>query len=72
MAPLREELRKALSDALGNRRRDDTLEAAVGREARRAGLQYQDYLDIMEAVRVVARKDKVDPWKAAKTLLEKQ
>jgi len=72
MAPLKDELKKALSDALDKRRRDDTLEAAVGREVRRAGLQYQDYLDIMEAVRVVARKDKVDPWKAAQALLEKQ
>jgi hypothetical protein len=72
MAPLREELRKALSDALLKRRRDDTLEGAVGREVRRAGLQFQDYLDIMEAVRVVARKDKADPWKAAEALLEKQ
>lgn len=72
MAPLKDELKKALSDALDKRRRDDTLEAAVGREVRRAGLQYQDYLDIMEAVRVVARKDKLDPWKSAQALLEKQ
>lgn len=72
MAPLREELRKALSDALDKRRRDDTLEAAVGREVRRAGLRYQDYLDLMEAVRVIARKQKLDPWKAAQALLEEQ
>jgi hypothetical protein len=72
MAPLREELKKVLSDALGKRRRDDTLETAVGREVRRAGLQYQDYLEIMEAVRVTARKDKLDPWKAAEDLLEQQ
>ncbi len=72
MAPLREELKKVLSDALDKRRRDDTLEAAVGREVRRAGLRYQDYLDLMENVRTIARKDKLDPWKAAQVLLEEQ
>lgn len=72
MAPLRDELKKALSDALDKRRRDDTLETAVGREVRRAGLRYQDYLDLMEDVRVIARKDKLDPWKAARALLEEQ
>lgn len=72
MAPLREELKKALSDALDKRRRDDTLEAAVGREVRRADLRYQDYLDLMENVRTIARKDKLDPWKAAQVLLEEQ
>ena len=72
MEPLKEELRKALSDAMDKRRRDDTPEAAVGREVRRAGLQYQDYLDIMEAVRAFARKDKLDPWKAAQALLDQK
>ena len=72
MEPLKEELRKALSDALDKRRRDDSLETAVGREVRRAGLRYQDYLDIMEAARVLARKDKLDPWKAAQALLDQQ
>ncbi len=42
------------------------MEAAVGREVRRAGLRYQDYLDLMENVRTIARKDKLDPWKAAR------
>jgi hypothetical protein len=70
MAPLREELKKVLSDALDKRRRDDALEASVGRQVRRAGLQYQDYLDLMENVRAIARRDKLDPWKAAQVLLD--
>lgn len=70
MEPLREELRKALSEALDKRRRDDALETAVGREVRRAGLSYQDYLEIMDAARAVARKDRSDPWKAAQDLLD--
>lgn len=72
MAALREELRKPLSDALDKRRRDDTLETAIGREVRRAGLPYAAYLEIMEAARERARKEKLDPWKAAMALLEEQ
>jgi hypothetical protein len=72
MAALREDLRKPLSDALDKRRRDDTVETAVGREVRRAGLQYSAYLELMEAVRERARKEKYDPWKAATALLEEQ
>ncbi len=72
MEPLNDVQGKALSDAVDKRRRDDTLETAVGREVRRAGLQYQDYLDIMEAVRAFARKDKLDPWKAAQALLDQE
>ncbi len=72
MEPLTEGQRKALSAAVDKRRRDDTLETAAGREVRRAGLLYQDYLDIMEAVRAMVRKDKLDPWKAAQALLEQE
>ncbi|HSV56427.1 MAG TPA: hypothetical protein VLH39_04895 [Magnetospirillaceae bacterium] len=72
MAPLKEELRKALSVALDKRRRDDTPETAIGREVRRAGLRYQDYLDVMEAVRVKARKERTDAWKAARALLDEE
>jgi len=72
MEPLNEGRKKVLADALDKRRRDDTVENAVSREARRAGLRYQDYLDIMEAVRVLSRKDKLDPWMAAKALLDQQ
>ena len=72
MAALREEPRKTLSEALDKRRRDDTVETAVGREVRRAGLQYSAYLEIMEAVRERARKEKLDPWKAAMALSEEQ
>ncbi|NLX46775.1 MAG: hypothetical protein GXY70_01185 [Euryarchaeota archaeon] len=72
MAPLRQELGGVLSDALKKRRRDDSLEVAVGRETRRAGMRYQDYLEVMEAVRGMARKRKLDPWKAAEVLLDEQ
>jgi len=63
---------RVLSDAVDKRRRNDTLETAVGREVRRAGLQYQDYMGIVEAVRAIARKEKLDPWKAVQVLLDQK
>jgi len=63
---------KVLEAALEKRRRDDSLEAAVGREARRAGLTYQDYMVIMELVREHARKNKLDAWGSAKVILKDQ
>jgi len=68
MAPLREELRPALAAALEKRRRDDTVEMAVGREMRRMGLGYQDYLEAMEAVRETARRRGLPPWKAVEAV----
>ena len=67
---MRGELLKVLAAALDKRRRDDSLEQAVGREARRAGLVYADYMEIVQSVRETARKEKADPWAAAKKLLE--
>lgn len=63
---------QVLASALDKRRRDDTPETAVGREARRAGMNYQDYLDIMQAVRDRARRDRCDPWQAARALVDEQ
>jgi len=70
MAQMRPECRQALSAALKNRRRDDTLEQALGREFRKAGLIYQDYLDTMDEVRTHSRKNKVDSWDSVKAVLE--
>ena len=69
---MRAEHLDVLSAALEKRRRDDSLERAVGREARRAGLLYQDYLDIMEGVREFSRKCGQDPWDTVKQLLEEK
>ncbi len=72
MAQVSEGAKNVLASALTKRRRDDTVEEAVGREARRAGLAYQDYLTIMDTVRERARRDKIDPWGAAKLLSDEQ
>ncbi|MCX6650047.1 MAG: hypothetical protein NT131_00060 [Methanomassiliicoccales archaeon] len=72
MEEIRAELRKALNAALENRRRDDSLEQAVGREVRRAGLSYQDYMEIMETVRKKARRTKLDAWDSAKAISKEQ
>jgi hypothetical protein len=72
MAAMKEEGRKVLTAALDKRRRDDSLEQAVGREVRRAGLSYPDYLEIVDAVRDHARKHKLDAWESAEALLKEQ
>lgn len=72
MAQMRAECLAVLASAMGKRRRDDSLEQALGREARRAGLIYQDYLDIMTEVRARARKDGSDAWDAASSILGEQ
>jgi len=72
MAGLREDLQKVLATALDKRRRDDSLEMAVGRETRRAGLTYQDYMEIVERVRECARKEKIEVWVAAKNVLDEK
>lgn len=72
MAEMKEEGRKALATALDKRRRDDSLEQAIGREVRKAGLSYQDYLELMAAVRDHARKHKLDLWESAEAVLKEQ
>lgn len=72
MAPLRPELRAVLLSALERRRRDDTIEQALGRESRRAGLSYEDYLEVAGAARERARKDRTEAWEAAKALSKEQ
>lgn len=72
MATLNDAEQKVLATALEKRRRDDSLEQAVGREVRRAGLAYQVYLEIMETVRDHARKHKTDPWESVKVVLKEQ
>jgi hypothetical protein len=72
MEEVKVEFLKVLEAALEKRRRDDSLEQAVGREARRAGMTYQDYMVIMELVREHARKNKLDAWDSASAILEDQ
>jgi len=72
VAQLSERTKDVLVSALNKRRRDDTIEEAVGREVRKVGLTYHDYMTIMDTVRDRARRDKVDPWDAAKRLSDEQ
>lgn len=69
---MKEEGRKALAAALDKRRRDDSMEQAVGREVRKAGLPYQDYLEVVTVVRDHARKHKLDLWDSVEAVLKEQ
>jgi len=72
MEEVKADLLKVLDAALEKRRRDDSLEQAVGREVRRAGLTYQNYMAIMELVRVHARKNNLDAWDSAQAISKEQ
>jgi hypothetical protein len=72
MAQMSPEQLGVLGAALEKRRRDDSVEKAVGREVRRAGLLYQDYLDIMQGLRDLSRRRKLEPWDAIKQLLQEK
>ena len=69
---MRPECRRALSAAVRDRRRDDDVEQALGREFRKAGLIYQDYLETMDEVRAHSRKNKMDCWDSVKAILEEK
>lgn len=69
---MKAECLKALATALDKRRRDDSLEQAIGREVRKASLSYQDYLEVVAAVRDHARKHKLDLWESAEAVLKEQ
>jgi hypothetical protein len=53
-------------------RKKDIFEKVLGREMRRAGLEYQAYVRIISDIRDTARKEKVDLLKAAETFLSRQ
>jgi hypothetical protein len=69
---MKDESWRALAAALEKRRRDDSVERAVGREVRKADLTYQDYMEIMELVRAHARKHKLDSWESAQQISKEQ
>ena len=59
-----------LAEALGDLQKGETVERAVGRILRRYGGTYEDYVRIMGNVRETARKAKVTPLEAARTLAQ--
>jgi len=69
---MKPEATQALGMAISKRRRDDSLEKALGREIRKVKLSYEDYVEIMGMVRDRAHKNKSDPWDAASQILQEQ
>jgi len=60
---------EALREAVEGQRRKESLEEAVGRVARKKGLDFSSYVAIMSEVRERARADKSAPEEAAKAIL---
>lgn len=62
---------QALSEAVESRRRKESLEEAVGRVARKRGLDFSAYVNIMSEVRERARDDGKTVDEAAQAILSK-
>lgn len=48
---------KIIMDALERRRKNETLERAIGKAVRRSGGKYEDYIEIMSRIREVRRAE---------------
>lgn len=66
-----EERLEALREAVENRRKKESLEEAVGRVARKRGLDFSAYVNIMSEVRELARESNRTLDEAAKAILRK-
>jgi hypothetical protein len=66
-----EERLEALREAVENRRKKESLEEAVGRVARKRGLDFSAYVNIMSEVRELARDSNRTLDEAAKVILRK-
>ncbi len=62
---------QALSEAVESRRRKESLDEAVGRVARKRGLDFSAYVNIMSEVRERARDDGKTVDEAAQAILSK-
>jgi hypothetical protein len=69
---LSKEEKEAVGKALARRRKKDVFEKILGKEMRRAGLDYEAYVRIISDIRDLARKEQVDLAKAAETYLSQQ
>lgn len=58
--------------AIESMRKKDVFEKVLGKEVRRAGLEYEAYVRIIADIRDLARKEKADLVKAAETYLSQQ
>lgn len=63
---------KAVRKAIDSMRKKDVFEKVLGKEMRRAGLDYETYVRVISDVRDLARKESLDLVKAAETYVSKQ
>jgi hypothetical protein len=61
---------EVIYSALKDLHSNETLERAIGRYVRNAGGSYEDYVQIMSAIREISGKKKMSLLKAAKKLAE--
>ncbi len=54
-----------IRDALERRRKNETLERAIGKAVRRSGGKYEDYIEIMSHIREVRKGENLTLTEAA-------
>ena len=58
--------------AIDSMRKKDVFEKVLGREMRRAGLEYEAYIRVISDIRDLAKKEPTDLVKAAEAYLSQQ
>jgi hypothetical protein len=64
--------KQAVRKAIDRMRKKDVFEKVLGKEMRRAGLDYDDYVRVIGDIRVLAKKEKADLATAAESYLQQQ
>ena len=64
--------RKAVRKAIDSMRKKDVFEKVLGKEMRRAGLEYEAYIRVISDIRDRAKKEPTDLVKAAENYLSQQ
>jgi hypothetical protein len=57
---------EVIEDALKRRRKNETLERAIGKAVRRSGGKYEDYIEIMSCIREKREKKDLTLEEAAR------
>ena len=55
-----------IKDALERRRKNETLERAIGKAVRRSGGKYEDYIEIMSRIRELGKAEGLTLEEAAR------
>lgn len=61
---------KVIRNALERRRKNETLERAIGKAVRRSGGKFEDYIEIMSCIREVREGENLTLTEAARRMAD--